>query len=330
MTSRFAVIGSNSFTGAHFVRHVLERGSEVLGISRSPEPSLPFLPYRWDGGGRAFTFHQLDLNRDLPAIAAEIRDFAPEYVVNFASQSMVAQSWEHPTHWFQTNVVGQVALHDELRRMPFLKKYVHVGTPEVYGSCEGHVAEDHPFRPSTPYAVSRAAADLSLETFHRRYSFPVVTTRAANVYGPGQQLYRIIPRTIVSLRSGQRIPLQGGGVSVRSFIHVDDVVEGTRRAAESGSPGRCFHLATPDSISIRQLVERIAAKLGVPPEDAFDLAPERPGKDLAYLLDTTRARRELDWSVTTPLDRGIDDTIAWADRYLDTLRREPLDYVHKP
>lgn len=330
MNCRYVVLGSNSFSGAHFVRHVLDRGHDVLGISRSPEPAEPYLPYRWAEAPGAFQFRQLDLNRHLSETMRAIDEFRPDYVVNFIAQGMVAESWQHPTHWFQTNVVGQVALHDELRKLPYLKKYVHVSTPEVYGNCEGQVTEDHPFRPSTPYAVSRAAADLSLRTFAQTYGFPVVTTRAANVYGPGQRLYRIIPRTLLSLRTGRKLPLHGGGTSVRSFIHIADVVDGTRRVAEAGEIGRTYHLATADSLSIRALVERMCQRAGVAFEDAVDVVGERTGKDQAYLLDTTRARTELGWSDTISIDAGIEDALAWTDRHLEFVKGEPVDYVHQP
>ena len=330
MNERYVVVGSNSFSGSHFIDHALACGAEVAGTSRSEESHQVYLPYQWGGPPKNFTFHRLDLNHDLTAMMRLVREFQPDYVVNFAGQSMVAQSWENPTDWFKTNVVAQVAFHDELRKLPFLKRYVHVSTPEVYGSCEGHVTEDHPFRPSTPYAVSRAACDLSLRTFAQNYGFPVVTTRAANVYGPGQRLYRIIPRTLLSLRLGRRIPLHGGGVSVRSFIHIRDVVEGTRRAALQGGVGQCYHLATGDSISIRQLVERMCARVGVAFADAVDVVGERAGKDLAYLLDTTKARTELGWSDSVTLDQGIEDTLAWVDRHIEVLKDQPLDYVHQP
>ena len=116
-------------------------------------------------------------------------------------------------------------------------------------------------------------------------------------------MYRIIPRTILSIRLGKKIPLHGGGVSVRSFIHIHDVVEWTRLAAVHGEPGECFHLATPDSLSIRRLVERICDRIGVPFEDAVDVVDERPGKDHAYLLDTTRARARLGWTDSIALER---------------------------
>lgn len=322
------VIGSNSFSGASFVSHLLTLGAHVVGMSRSPEPTQALLPYKWHNHS-AFRFHQLDLNRDLEAIMEVIHAEHPRYVVNFAAQSMVAESWEHPEDWFQTNVVANVKLHDRLRRCGFLERYVHVSTPEVYGSCEGSVREDAVWNPTTPYAVSRAACDMSLLSFFKAYRFPVVFTRAANVYGPGQQLYRIIPRTILFIRTGRRIPLHGGGASVRSFIHIRDVADGTWRVAQAGKPGEVYHLSTGRLISIRELVERICSRLGVAFDECVDIVGERLGKDAAYILDSTKARESLGWQDHVELDAGIDETIAWVDRNLDELRQQPMNYIHQ-
>jgi dTDP-glucose 4,6-dehydratase len=266
----------------------------------------------------------------LDRIVAAIQAFQPDYVVNFAAQSMVAESWLHPEHWYQTNVVANVLLFEGLRRIHSIKKYVHVSTPEVYGSCSGNVTEAAPFNPSTPYAASRAACDLHLMTLFKNYGFPVAFTRAANVYGPGQQLYRIIPRTILFIKAGRKLQLHGGGRSVRSFIHIRDVADGTQRVARQAPPGEAFHFSTDLYISIREVVERICRKMGVNFNDVIEVVGDRPGKDAAYLLDSAKARTTLGWNDTISLDQGIDETIAWVGQNLDELKTQPFDYIHKP
>lgn len=327
---KYVVIGSNSFSGASFADHLLTQQASVIGLSRSPEPHRAFLPYRWSGNDGRFSFHQLDLNKDLAAIVDLLQRERPAYVVNFAAQSMVAESWQNPDHWFMTNVVSTVRLHEELRRLDFLRKYVHVTTPEVYGSTEGFVREDTAFNPSTPYAVSRAAADMSLRSYHAAYGFPVVFTRAANVYGPGQQLYRIIPRTILFIRLGRKIQLHGGGASERSFIHMRDVSDATLRVARNGRPGETYHISTDRIISIRALVEMICERLGARFEDCVEVTGERLGKDAAYRLDSGKIRRELGWSDSIGLEQGIEESVAWVDRFIDDLRALPMQYAHKP
>ncbi|MBS0546258.1 MAG: GDP-mannose 4,6-dehydratase [Proteobacteria bacterium] len=326
----FVVIGSNSFTGAGFVRYLLEKGHPVIGTSRSDEPHAALLPYRFDGVPAGFQFHRLDLNNDLEAIVALLEKERPAYVVNFAAQSMVAESWANPDHWFMTNVVSTVRLHDRLRHMKFLERYVHVTTPEVYGNTSGDVREDAPFNPSTPYAVSRAAADMSLRSFHTAYGFPVVYTRAANVYGAGQQLYRIVSRTILYARLGRKLQLHGGGMSERSFIHVKDVADATYRIARDGKNGEAYHISTNRIISIHDLVAMICAQLGVDMKSVVEIVGERLGKDAAYRLDSGKLRRELGWSDAISLESGIAETAAWVDRHLEDLGRLPASYVHKP
>jgi dTDP-glucose 4,6-dehydratase len=330
MIERIAVIGSNSFSGGHFVDHCLGEGAEVLGISRSPEPDTVFLPYRGSARCSEFQFCQFDLNHDLDAIMATLDDFSPTYVVNFAAQGMVAQSWEKPLDWFRTNTLANVALHDRLRHCSYLSKYVHISTPEVYGSCTGLVPESTEYHPSTPYAVSRAAADMSLMSFRNAYDFPVVFTRAANVYGPGQQLYRIIPIAILKFLTGQKLQLHGGGTSVRSFIHIRDVADATLRAARCGQVGDIFHLATTHSISICALAKLIAERLGIDFERHVEIVGDRLGKDAAYLLDAAHAREALDWEAAIELADGLDETIAWARANLDKLRALPWQYIHTP
>lgn len=325
---RYAVIGSNSFSGASFVAGVLSAGAEVLGISRSPQPDPVFLPYQWIPHER-FSFLQLDLNRDLDRIAQAIGEFRPDYVVNFAAQAMVAQSWSCPEQWYQTNTVAMARLHDRLRKFDFLKNFVQASTPEVYGSTAGRVGENAPLHPSTPYAVSKAACDMNLTAFTKAYGFPAVMTRAANVCGPGQQLYRIIPKTVLCILTGKKLRLEGGGSSVRSFIHIRDVVDGTLRAARQGIAGEVYHLATERNQTIRELVEEICRQMGAPFDDCVEPAEGRLGHDAAYLLDSTKARAQLGWTPRLSVEDAVRETIKWAQRNLQRLRESPADYVHK-
>jgi dTDP-glucose 4,6-dehydratase len=171
---------------------------------------------------------------------------------------------------------------------------------------------------------------MSLKTFFDAYDFPVVFTRAANVYGPGQHLYRIIPRAILYFMLGKKLQLHGGGHSVRSFIHIHDVADGTLRAARNGDPGEIYHLSTTRNISVRSLVQMIAEQMESSFEDNIEDVGERLGKDAAYLLDSTKAREALEWKDQMSLEQGIEETIAWVKDNLDELKKQPLEYIHKP
>ena len=326
------VIGSNSYTGAAFTAHALSQGYEVVGVSRSEELDPVFLPYRLGPADslKRFSFLRMDLNEKAEEIAHLAQERNLSFVANFAAQSMVAESWLTPVHWYQTNVVANVRLHEELRKWDGLKKYLHVTTPEVYGSCSGVVKEDAPFNPSTPYAASRAASDLHLMTFYKRYNFPVVFTRAANVYGPGQQLYRIVPRATLFSRIGKKLPLHGGGHSTRAFIHGDDVAAASMAILKEGTPGEVYHLSTDRFISIRDLVAMVAQKTGTTFEKLAEVTEDRPGKDAAYLLDSSKAKKQFSWSPKIRLEEGVESVVRWIDGNLSTLRGLPDHYIHKP
>jgi len=332
MKDKILIIGSNSISGAYFAKHCLDRGHQVLGVSRSAELEKCFLPYRWLSADKVnnFSFTQADINIDTPKIISIIQKDEIPYVVNFAAQSMVAESWLNPDHWYNTNVLANVRLHEQLRKLPFLKKYVHISTPEVYGSCEGNVTENQQFNPSTPYAASRAGCDLHLMTFFKQYDFPVTFTRSANVYGAGQQLYRIIPRTIMAVLTGEKLQLHGGGHSVRAFIHLDDVADATLRVMLDGISGSAYHISTDRFISIRDIVALICQAMGSSFEETVEIVDDRPGKDAAYLLDSSKCKEELGWKDKVSLEDGIDDVIKWARKFEMELREQPLKYIHKP
>jgi dTDP-glucose 4,6-dehydratase len=327
---KFLVLGSNSFSGSTFVGYLAEHGYDVVATSRSNQPHDALLPYRWEKRKGAVRFERVDINVDLAALAALMKRERFSHVVNFAAQSMVGQSWDRPDDWMMTNVVSTVRLHVLLRDLDFLDRYVHVTTPEVYGSTNGWIREDAPFNPSTPYAVSRAAGDMSLKTFVDTYGLPAVSTRAANVYGPGQQLYRIIPRTIFAAMTGQKLKLDGGGLSQRVFIHMRDVSDATLKIALHGHQGATYHISGYELVSIRRLVEIILERLGKKFEHCVDLGPDRPGKDAAYMLDSFKLRSELGWRDRISLDEGVNDVIAWAMRFAKVLPILPSTYVHKP
>jgi dTDP-glucose 4,6-dehydratase len=330
MTPSFAVIGSNSFSGASFISTLLRQGYDVIGMSRSPPPHDVFLPYKWHGCAGNFTFQQIDINHDLDKADQILRRAKPSHIVNFAAQSMVGESWKHPADWMMTNVVSTVRLHDVLRHYDWLDRYVHVTTPEVYGSTSDFIKEDMPFRPSTPYAVSRAAGDMSLRAYVEAFGLPAVSTRAANVYGPGQQLYRIIPRAILFALSGQRLQLHGGGTSRRSFIHIDDVSSATLAIALRAPVGETYHISTDEIVSIRDLSERIYRRAGVDFGSAVDIVGERTGKDEAYMLDSGKLRRSLGWKDEISLDAGLEGCFAWVRQHRDVLATLPNSYQHKP
>ena len=323
------ILGSNSFSATSFIDYLLSAGYKVIGVSRSEEVAAVFRPYKTNSNLANFSFLQIDIKVGAKAIAELVNANQIENIFNFAAQSMVAQSWDYPEHWYQTNVVALAELGNVLMQEKSIKKFIHFTTPEVYGSTSGWLKEGFNFAPSTPYAVSRAAGDWHLKCLFDNYGFPAIFTRAANVYGPGQQLYRIIPRTILSALTGQKLPLHGAGKSIRSFIHIDDVSSALEAIMNHGDNGDSYHISTDAITSIFDLVKTLANLLNIDVEGLVERGPERPGKDFAYQLSSEKIRTELGWTDKIDLNAGLADTLKWAELHLDDLRKLPIDYEHK-
>jgi len=323
------ILGSNSFSGSDFIDYLLEQERfNVIGISRSPEKNSVFLPYKRFTQPR-FRFYQYDLNQHTEQIINLLSKAKPNFIVNFAAQSEVAPSWEHPEHWFATNTVSLAKLLKYLSTIRYLTKYVHISSPEVYGTTEGKIIESAPLNPSTPYAASKAAADLLLLTYFKQFKFPVTFVRSTNVYGAHQQLFKIIPRSIIYLKLGSTIPLHGGGKAVKSYIHIRDVSRGQLLIMEKGRAGELYHLSPIHGVSVRNVVELICKTLGKSFQKSTKIAPDRPGQDKAYVIDSTKARRKLHWKPEITLERGIGDVVNWIETNWQEIRNLPHEYIHR-
>lgn len=325
------VIGSNSFSGSDFIDLLLrETHYPVIGVSRSSEKGPLFLPYKKGADLSRFTFHRMDLNRDMDLLKDLLSLEKPGYIVNFAAQSEVAPSWEYPEQWFQTNGVAIAALGNFLKDQKWLKRYVHISSPEVYGTCESIVTESSPLNPSTPYAASKAAGDLMLFTLVKNFQFPLVMIRATNVYGAHQQLFKIIPRTVIYLKMGRKIELHGGGKAVKSYIHIRDVSRGELAAMERGRPGSIYHLSPDSGIEVRDVVGQLCDLMHFPFADFTRSVEERLGQDAAYVIDSTPARRELGWRPTVSMEEGLLGVIRWISENWAEIAEHPHGYRHKP
>jgi dTDP-glucose 4,6-dehydratase len=325
---RILVIGCNSFSGSDFVRHGLNLGHEILGLSRRAESDPPFRRYFQHPNLTRFKFAQVDLNHIGTNEEKLISEFSPDLIVNYSAQSMVGQSWEQPEDWYETNVVAISKLINFLSKLPSLQKYIHVTTPEVYGSTADWISEDTPFNPSTPYAVSRAAGDMHLRIMNTVKGFPVIFTRAANVFGSGQQLYRVVPKAFLSALAGVDFPLQGGGFSRRSFIHISDVSSATMQIALEGRIGDTYHISTNDLITIRDLVSEIYEMCGQVFDAQGSTTSDRLGKDAGYFLSSEKLRSELGWRPEFSLKNGLEEVKDWVTSNQQLFSTLSWEYSH--
>ena len=324
----FVVIGSNCFTGSHIVDALLgDSHNQVIGISRSPEYKDFYLPYK-RRRNPLFRFYQLDLVRQFEEVIRLLGKVNPHVVINVAALSEVALSNERPEEYIETNTLAIVKLCNYLRRCSYLEQYIHISSAEIFGTCEKPVNEEILFNPNTPYAVSKAAADMYLNTLINNYGFPATLIRSTNIYGKHQQLFKIIPRTVIYLKLGKKIELHGGGKAMKSFIHIRDVVSGVILSIERGKPGT-YHFTVASKQTIADIVRNICMGMGQDFESTTVVVGERLGQDSHYWLNCSKAMRELRWEPQVTFERGIKEVIEWIENNWASIKHEPLVYIHK-
>ena len=331
----YLVIGSNCFTGSHIVDELLNTSNSlVYGISRSPEPAPFMLPYKSNKNSKDFVFAQIDLVKELDKAIDFIDEIQPTHIINVAALSEVELSHEVPLGYFNINLTSVVELCDELKNRSFLEHYIHISSAEIYGSTPEPVTEDSIITPTTPYAVSKTAADMYLLTLMQKFSFPVSMIRSTNVYGAYQQLYKIIPRCFVYIKTGQTINLHGGGNAVRHFIHIRDVVNGILLVSQKKSFGP-FNFSIPASeqlnpkYKIKNVVQYICDLMGCKMEDVTQYSEKREHQDHCYSLDSTKASNNLGWEPRISFEEGIKEIYEWIIGNWEDIKSAEHTYKHK-
>ncbi len=308
---RFLVTGGAGFIGSHYVRSLLD-GS--LGAEVERVDVLDKLTYAGNpanvapcAGDSRYSFTRGDI-----CDGALLDEVIPghDVVVNFAAETHVDRSISGPQDFVVTNVVGAQALFDACRRHD-VPRVVHIGTDEVYGSIDiGSWTEDAPLEPNSPYAASKAAAEMLVRAYHRTYGMNISSTRCSNNYGPFQFPEKVIPLFVTNLIDGLKVPLYGDGLNVRDWLHVDDHVRGIQTVVERGAAGAAYNIGGGVELTNRQLTERILNHMGCAWDESVDYVPDRLGHDRRYSVDDSRLRA-LGYAPMRDFDEAIDATIEW-------------------
>lgn len=323
---RVAVLGGGSCFAMNLSYWLTLGANDVLSISRSPMRSAPFT-YGLENDPR-FRYEQAHLVAELPRIMRLLDEFEPDVIVNFAALCEVGLSWTHALDYYETNLMSLVRLTNELAKRPWFKKFVQIGSSEVYGSVTEPATERTGVFPSSPYAASKAVFDFHLRAIATHQRFPMVILMPSNGYCEGQTLNRIIPKAIICAIKGTKLALQGGGVAKKSYLHADDISSAIITVMDKGVLGETYNCGPMWSTEIRHLVELIASMYGKRLEDIADVAPERTGQDSQYLLNSAKIKA-LGWKPVIDLKTGLQRVKAWVEKYPELLDMDQ-SYAHRP
>lgn len=321
---KVAILGGGGCFALNFARLCNERGIDHFGIGRSKK----FPPF-WEIEHH-YRYWKLHLVTELPAVLAVLGTERPDVIVNFAAQGEGAASFgDNAPDFFRTNTWALSRLVLGLKDAPYLKRFVQIGSSEVYGSTDSPAKESDPLRESSPYAISKGAFDKYLLSMYRTAQFPINIIRPSNCYTPGQQLYRVIPKAIVCALAGKKLPLQGGGVAQKSYLHATDLSRAILDVIEKATMGEIYNVAPAGPISIHALVTKVAETCGISFEELVEVVPDRVGQDAKYHLDATKIAAQCGWVQTIGITKGIESMVTWARQYPEIVEMD-TSYRHMP
>lgn len=311
---KFIVTGGCGFIGSNYLHYVVNKYPEdeficldsltYAGNYHNLEPVL---------GQPNFRFVKLDIT-DRDGVDALFAAEKPDYVINFAAESHVDNSIKNPGIFVKTNVMGTQVLMDAALKHG-VKRYHQVSTDEVYGDLpldrpDLLFTESTPLHTSSPYSASKGGADLLVLAYMRTFKLPATISRCSNNYGPYQFPEKLIPHTIECALNDQKVPVYGEGKNVRDWIHVYDHNVGVDMIVREGREGEVYNLGGRSERDNLTIVKTILRAIGKP-ESLIEFVTDRPGHDLRYAMDPTKAETELGWTRKYNFDDGIQATIDW-------------------
>lgn len=302
--SPLLVAGGAGFIGSEFVRLACGKGHRITVVDK--------LTYAGDTDrlrdvSERIQFYKADICS--PGCMKSIFEAeAPAAVVNFAAETHVDRSIENSSPFIDSNVKGVQVLLDRAR-LAGVKRFLHISTDEVYGEIhEGSFRENSPLNPGSPYAASKAAADLLISAYARTYGFPAVILRPCNNYGPRQHPEKLIPLSVLNALNYEKIPVYGNGLNSREWLYVTDCARAVLAALEKGREGEIYNVGSGEEWKNIDTVRLILDITGCP-EDMAEFVRDRLGHDFRYSLDSGKIRRELGWRAVIRFREGLEKTV---------------------
>ncbi len=306
---RWLVTGGLGFIGSHFIRLVLAERPEVQIVNLD---AVTYAANRANLAGAHANGRYRLLEGDVcdSGAVAQALDGSADAIVNFAAETHVDRSIADPLAFFRTDALGTLCLLEAARRLG-VPRFLQVSTDEVYGSVErGESFEDDPLRPRSPYAASKAGADLTALAYRATYGVPVLITRGCNTYGPNQYPEKIVPLFVTNLIDDRPVPVYGDGLQIRDWLHVEDHARAILYVLERGAVGHVYNVSGAMPKTNLELTRSLVELCGRSMRTHVSHVVDRPGHDRRYAVNADKLRA-LGWKPRIPFDDGIAQTVEW-------------------
>ena len=248
-------------------------------------------------------------------------------VVNFAAESHVDRSISNPKPFINSNIVGLFNILEQIKNHK--KKLIQISTDEVFGSLKKDSADENfKLNPSSPYASSKAAAELLVNSYVTTFDCKCIITRCTNNFGPRQFPEKLIPKTILLAYQNKKIPIYGSGKNIRDWIFVNDHCDAINKIITNGKEGKTYNISGQNELNNITIVKKILKFMGKS-NDTIEFVNDRPGHDFRYSLDSSKIQKELNWSPKLDFDKNLKETIGWYLENMEWIKNTPKKALRK-
>ena len=328
---KFIVTGGLGFIGSNLIEILLKKNFKVINLDKITYSSN-FYNVREFQKSKNYKFIKCDIgSKKLKKIFFKHK---PDGIFNLAAETHVDRSIDNPKNFIQSNVVGTFNLLESFKEYSkkFKSKLIHISTDEVYGDVlKGRSSENYPYKPSSPYAASKAASDHLVSSYVRTYKIPAIITNCSNNYGPKQHPEKLIPKLIYNILNNKVLPIYGKGKNSREWLYVKDHCEALLKIFIKGKIGEFYNIGSNKNLNnlevVRELINISKNKIKLGKKVKILLVKDRPGHDLRYALNSNKIKNKLNWRPKTNFKKGIKLTFDWYNNnkdYYDSLSKKDI------
>ena len=303
---RLLVTGGFGFIGSNFILRILEKHPDfkITNIDACLQGSNPRNLPKLTNKNYSYVRGNITNKKIVEKLISK-----SDVVINFAAESHVDRSILDPKPFIDSNIIGAYTILEAIKK--YGKKLIQISTDEVFGSIEsGSASEEFLFNPSSPYAASKASAEILAKSYVTTYNCDIIVTRCTNNYGPRQSPEKLIPKIILLAEKNQKIPVYGTGKNIRDWIFVLDHCDAILKVLFKGKKGESYNIAGKNEVNNITIIKKILQIMGKPNE-LMNFTRDRPGHDFRYSMNAEKIHKKLHWKPTHSFEKGLEDTISW-------------------
>lgn len=312
------ILGGSGFIGSNFIRFFYNQhpdcrivNYDLLTYAGNPDNLIDIekLEAKSEEKDKRYRFIKGDIC-DTQSLDVVFKEFKPDLIINFAAESHVDRSIISSRDFIRTNIEGVRSVIETVRKYSSMR-FIQISTDEIYGDTPTvKSTEDTPFRPSNPYAASKAGADLLVQSYIRTYKLPAIIVRGSNNFGPYQYPEKFISLAITNLIENKKIPIHGSGKHIRSWLHVFDFCRAIDLVAREAKDFSIYNVSGEEKSNL-EVLQMISNHFNKDLSDFKDHVDDRPGADFRYAPDSSKLERELGWKIEHPIQNSISSLVAW-------------------